>query len=164
MAIFKGRNGALYAAAVDTTPQTAPTSAAYLGTQVTQITEWSVSGGPGVADVTEFGDTWVERVATIKDWSGSARGFVDPGSAVSQDEFFKMMVEGTAVAGGAHGGTSGDTEDVIYGVFILDSTGQKGFGGNVIPSFEVTGNVGGIFEVSLTFQGAGVMQYATDWS
>ena len=156
MAIYKGRSGSLFVDAPNTTPQSAHSPTAVKKHQITQITEWSISGGPGVADVTEFGDTWVERVTTINDWSGSARGFVDPElTAINQAEIFGLFLPGIPTA---HSEGSGDVEDVIIGVFEIAS--GEGFYGHVIPSFEVTGNVGGVFEVSFSFQGAGILAHS----
>lgn len=161
MAIFKGISGRFMAATPFSSPQTPLDAAIATTAGIGQITEWSISGGPNVADVTELGDTWMERVTTIKSFSGSASGYIDATSTgtINQREILGRIIT-TGVSSTLSTG-SGNLEGLIAALFVLQST-TAAFFGNVVPSFEITGNVGGIFTVNFTFTGAGGLEYDSD--
>jgi hypothetical protein len=162
MAVYKGRNGKLRIGKVDTSEQTATedtTQQAAIG----QIASWRISGGPDIEDITEFGDSWGNHVTTLKRWSGSAEGYLDVAAASSeQDNILGLVVDGFTV----DQTNTGDTLGHVQGQFNIDTTGGTGailgLIGNIIPSFEITGTVGGIFLVSFTFQGSGALAYITN--
>ena len=159
MATLKGRGGKLQVSTPDAaTDWQAIDSTDLALTDVGQIMEWSISVGMGSEEITEFGNTWTERVATLKDWSGSARGYLEPVGYQNQDELMGQLITGgmTADISG-----SAEAEEVIKGCFFTDLTGDSGFVGNMIVSFEVNGSVGGVFEVSFSFQGTGELEYST---
>ena len=161
MATLKGRGGKLQVTAPDAS--TAWQNIASTGltmTDIGQITEWRINTTMGTEEVTEFGDTWTERVTTIKDWSGDARGFVDPSNAVNQDEILGILITGGMTKTITQG--TGEAEEVLKVAFFTDKTNDRGFVGNMIPSFEIDGAVGGVFAVSFTFVGTGALEYSTN--
>ena len=161
MALFKGNVGAFFVAAPSLTPQSTTGLDWTSTSQIGQLTDWTLNAGPGVAEVTEMNDTWVERVTTINNFSGSASGFVDIDNiTTAQREIFgRLITSGVASTVGAGGTTS--MEGLLSAFFLIKSASATtaGFVGNIVPSFEVTGNVGGVFGVSFSFAGAGNLIY-----
>ena len=159
MATIRGRGGKLQVVApqTDAAIQT-PVGTGHSPTSVGQITEWRLNVSMGGEDVTEFGDTWVERITTLKDWSGDARGFLDPSNAVNQDEILGQLLLGMTT----HINGTAAVAEQLTACFFTDLTNDRGFVGNIIPSFEIDGSVGGVFAVSFSFQGSGGLIYSTD--
>ena len=160
MAIFKGRNGKLKVVAPDPTPQVGGYSATSQE-DIGQIASWRLQAGPDTEEVTEFSDEWAEFCATVKRWSGSAEGYFSPadGAAPNHTEIMGMLI--TGMTSSLEG--SGDQEGQLTGQFFIDDNAGGGaklcLFGNIIPSFEITGSVQGIFLVSFTFQGSGALTY-----
>jgi predicted secreted protein len=44
---------------------------------VAEIDNWTLDVSTGLEDTQSFGDTWKEKTATIREWSGSASGRFD---------------------------------------------------------------------------------------
>jgi hypothetical protein len=160
MSVYQGRNGFLRVVA--------PVAAEQTGSHLTasqedalQMASWRISGGPDIEDISEFGDSWGNHATTLKRWSGSAEGYLNAADGVGQTEIMGAVVDGWT---SNLTPTSGDTEMQFNGQFYIDDSpatqSKLLLYGNVVPSFEITGSVGGIFLVSFTFQGSGALTYS----
>jgi hypothetical protein len=160
MAVFRGKSGALKVVGPDTSPQTG----SYVSTGenvIGQMSGWRLSGQIDSEDITEFGDSWAQHAATLKRWSGSAEGYLSIAlaGAPNHDEILGVLVDGMT---SALVGTAGTDEEMqLTAQFYVDDSGGDTLFGNIIPSFEITGSVAGLFLVSFTFQGSGALTYTT---
>ena len=62
-----------------------------------EISEWSLSISASTVDTTAFGDTWTERIVSVKDATGSFSGNFDAADA-GQSVLVANMLAGSAMA------------------------------------------------------------------
>lgn len=110
------------------------------------FSDWSITGGPQSADITEFGDSWIEQVITLKDWSATATSFW-------QDSDFTL----DAAAGHV------DIDDAPFTVkFFMDSTeaSYEAFVGKcIVTGFDITTPVAGVVTKTINFVGVGELAF-----
>lgn len=91
-------------------------------------------------DITAFGDDWIKRLQGLKDASYSLSGFRDVADTNGQ------VVISTALI----------NDSALFAKFLPDGT--NGFVQEVkVSSFEVSGAVDGIVELSMDFEGSGAI-------
>lgn len=163
MARTKGRLGALYV----TTPKSNPQAATYTSVnavEIGQLRNWSFDETVDTVDVADLGDAWHEPVSTLRGWTGSTDGFLDPSAAVNQDEILNMLMTGDFAA--TLGGTSGDLEGSLLGLFVMDDDqaygAKKTFFGNILlTGFSPTAAVDGVITFTTRFSGVGKLGYTS---
>ena len=161
MARTQGRLGALFVDAPSTDPQNTTlntTNAVEIG----QIRGYDLDLAVDVEDVTDLGDKWREVVATLRGWSGTFTGFLDPSNAVNHDEIMEALME--ADFSGSLATTAGEQDAQLLGIFRLDDSQTGGSKPTLYGNMTVLGvrpgvNVEGVNGFTVTFQGSGKLGY-----
>lgn len=65
---------------------------------VAEINQWTLDVSTGLEETQAFGDTWKERTATIRDWSGSAQGHFDNTDTNGHVALNTALLAGTTVS------------------------------------------------------------------
>lgn len=65
---------------------------------VAEMTKWSLSYGPNLQDGAAFGDSWEEKDAGIRKWSGSFSGYAVDTDTNGQDALRTAALNGTSVS------------------------------------------------------------------
>ncbi len=161
MARFKGRLGAFYVRAPRANPQ-AITYESSNNVEIGQLRGWDLDVAIDLEDVTDFGDAWREHVQTLRGWTGSCNGFLDPTNAMNHDELLEAVME--ASFGGNLATTSGDLEGGLMGHFRLDDsdtdTNRRVFFGDIIiREFTPTVDVEGVIGFTMNFTGNGLLGF-----
>lgn len=121
MACYNGKNGAL---SVD-------------GTNVAQLTSWSISESVDTTECTYMGANWKEFHAGIPSWEGSAE-------AIFADDATTGYVNGVAI---------GTTVALI--AYPAEGVGVSFTGNAVVTSVETSSSMDDVVRVSLALQGTG---------
>ncbi len=109
---------------------------------VAEIDNWTLDVSTGLEETQAFGDTWKERSATIREWSGTASGRFDSsdtnGHAALQTAFL--------------GGTT------VTGRFYINGTNY--YSGSAFVQASLTAPENGLITVNYTITGTGALSYA----
>lgn len=130
---------------VDATPTAVggASSWTYDATAVNGTSNVRITNGPSLVDVTELGDTFVNRFPTIKDWSMSFDMVYDHNDAGQA----KLIADTYTPA----------SKQIVFtigtGVHTLTGTG-------IIESFNYTFDPKEVIRISVTIKGDGVLVYA----
>jgi len=108
---------------------------------VAELDNWTLDVSTGLEETQSFGDTWKERTATIREWSGTASGRFDSsdtnGHAALQTAFL--------------GGTT------VTGRFYINGTNY--FSGTAFVQASLTAPENGLITVNYTITGTGALSY-----
>jgi predicted secreted protein len=108
---------------------------------VAEIDNWTMDVSTGLEETQAFGDTWRERTATIRDWSGTASGRFDPADTNGH----------AALSTAALGGTT------VTGRFYINGTNY--YSGTAFVQASLAAAENGLITVSYTFTGSGALSY-----
>ena len=108
---------------------------------VLEIDTWTLDISTGLEETQSFGDTWKERTATIKEYSGTAAGRFDDTDTNGHVALNTAVLAGTTVAAR----------------FYIDGTNYYSGTVYVQASLNVTEN--GLVTVSYSFTGTGALTY-----
>ena len=109
--------------------------------QVAEISNWNLDFGPDMVETQSFGDSWKERTATLRDWSGSFKGKYDNTDTNGHLALQSAALNGTTVS------------------LKLYEDGTHYYSGTVFVKMAVNADVGGVEEASYTFTGSGALSY-----
>lgn len=122
--IYSGKTGTISIGDVDV---------AHMGT-------WSLSIDQDIHEVASFGNRYMEKVATILDWSADADGTADFETASGQKDIYDALISG----------------ELVELKLMLDAT--TGFSGQaLVESFSVDHDAEGAAEVSISLSGSGAV-------
>lgn len=109
---------------------------------VAEIDNWTLDVSTGLEETQAFGDSWKERTATIREWSGSASGRFDDtdtnGHVAAQTAFL--------------GGTT------VTARFYIDGTNY--YSGTAFVQASIAAAENGLVTVNYTITGTGALTYA----
>jgi len=108
---------------------------------VLEIDTWTLDISTGLEETQSFGDTWKERTATIKEYSGTAAGRYDDTDTTGH------VALNTAVLGGT----------TVAARFYIDGTNY--YSGNVFVQASLNVTENGLVTVSYSFTGTGALTY-----
>lgn len=108
---------------------------------VLEIDNWTMDVSTGLEETQSFGDTWRERTATIRDFSGTASGRFDPADTNGH----------AALSTAALGGTT------VSARFYINSTNY--YSGTAFVQASLAAAENGLVTVSYTFTGTGALSY-----
>jgi predicted secreted protein len=108
---------------------------------VAEIDTWTLDVSTGLEETQSFGDTWKERSATIREWSGTAAGRFD-----STDTNGHVALQ-TAFLGGT----------TVTGRFYLNGTNY--FSGTAFVQASINAQENNFITVSYTITGTGTLSY-----
>ncbi|WP_353189120.1 phage tail tube protein [Pseudomonas sp.] len=106
---------------------------------VAEMDQWSLDVQTGLEETQAFGDTWKERTATIKEWSGSASGRFDDTDTNGHVALSSAFVGGTSVAAR----------------FYVDGTNY--YSGTAFVQASLSASENGLVTVNYTFTGTGAL-------
>lgn len=113
----------------------------------TYLTEISLSINGETADVTTMGDSWVERLAGMKDWSADVSGIWEAGAGTPDTILFPLINTSNSLIFKANSAAVGPTNPTYTGNAIL-------------TTFEVPAAIGDAVQFSATFEGNGALTRA----
>jgi hypothetical protein len=108
---------------------------------VLEIDTWTLDISTGLEETQSFGDTWKERTATIKEYSGTAAGRYDDTDTNGHVALNTAVLAGTTVAAR----------------FYIDGTNY--YAGNVFVQASLNVTENGLVTVSYSFTGTGALTY-----
>jgi predicted secreted protein len=108
---------------------------------VAEIDTWTLDVSTGLEETQSFGDTWKERTATIKEWSGTAAGRYD------KTDTNGHVALNTALLGGTTASAR----------FYIDGTNY--YSGTAFVQAAINTTENGLVTVSYTFTGTGALSY-----
>jgi hypothetical protein len=108
---------------------------------VLELDNWTMDVSTGLEETQSFGDTWRERTATIRDFSGTASGRFDPADTNGH----------AALSTAALGGTT------VSARFYINSTNY--YSGTAFVQASLAAAENGLVTVSYTFTGTGALSY-----
>lgn len=108
---------------------------------VAEIDTWTLDVSTGLEETQSFGDTWKERTATIKEWSGTASGRFDDTDTNGHVALNSAFLGGTTVSAR----------------FYIDSTNY--YSGTAFVQAAINTSENGLVTVSYTFTGTGALSY-----
>jgi len=106
---------------------------------VAEMDGWTIDAQTNLEETQSFGDTWKERTATIKEWSGSATGRLD------NTDTNGHVALGTAFIGGT----------TVAARFYI--TGSVYYSGTCFVNASITAAENGLVTVNYTFTGTGAL-------
>lgn len=110
------------------------------GKDVAHMGTWSLSIDQDIHEVASFGNRYMEKVATILDWSADADGTADFETASGQKDIYDALISG----------------ELVELKLMLDET--TGFSGQaLVESFSVDHDAEGAAEVSISLSGSGAV-------
>lgn len=109
---------------------------------VAEIDKWSLDISAELLETQSFGDTWKEKIAGLKEWSGSGEGRWDMTDTTGQKALQDALLGGTTVA---------------VRLYVDADTYYSGnaFIKQISPSAELAGTV----DVQFQFEGTGALTY-----
>lgn len=108
---------------------------------VAEIDNWSITVGPNLQDTAAFLDSWEEKTATLRRWSGSFSGRFD-----DTDTNGALALNTAALTG------------VVAALrFYVDDTNY--WSGNAFIELNPSASVSGTVDFSCTFTGSGALGY-----
>jgi hypothetical protein len=109
---------------------------------VLELDNWTLDVSTGLEETQAFGDTWRERTATIRDWSGTASGRFDPADT---------------------NGHAALSVDALAGDLLADArfyiNGTNYYEGDAFVQMSLAAAENGLITVSYTFTGSGALAY-----
>lgn len=106
-----------------------------------EMDQWSLDVQTGLEETQAFGDTWKERTATIREWSGSGSGRLDTADTNGHVALKTAFLAGTTVA------------------LRFNVDGTNYYGGNAFVQASFSAPENGVITVSYTFTGTGALSY-----
>jgi predicted secreted protein len=106
-----------------------------------EMDNWTLDVQTGLEETQAFGDTWKERTATIREWSGSGTGRLDTADTNGHVATRTALLAGT----------------VLAMRFYVDGTNY--FGGNAFVQASFSAPENGVITVSYTYTGSGALSY-----
>lgn len=106
---------------------------------VAEIDNWTLDVSTNLEETQAFGDTWKERTATIKEWSGSASGRLDDTDTNGH------VALGTAFLGGT----------TVSARFYVDGTNY--YSGTAFVNASIAAAENGLVTVNYTITGSGAL-------
>lgn len=114
-----------------------------IGTNVVaELDNWTLDVSTGLEETQAFGDTWKERSATIREWSGSASGRFDDTDTNGHVAMQTAFLGGTTVAAR----------------FYIDGTNY--YAGSAFVQASIAAAENGLITVNYTVTGSGALTYA----
>ncbi|NDD54878.1 hypothetical protein EBZ39_13610 [bacterium] len=108
---------------------------------VAEIDTWTLDVSTGLEETQSFGDTWKERTATIREWSGTAAGRFD------NTDTNGHVALNTAFLGGT----------TVSARFYINGTNY--YSGTAFVQASVSAAENGLVTVSYTITGSGSLSY-----
>jgi len=108
---------------------------------VLEIDKWSLSFGPNTVASESFGDTWEEKTATIRKWSGTFSGRFDNADTTGAVALRTAALNGTSVA------------------LRLYTTGSTYYSGTAFIEISKDAEEIGLITYSVSFTGTGALSY-----
>lgn len=108
---------------------------------IAEMDTWSLDVSTGLEETQAFADTWKERTATIRDWSGTGAGRFD------NTDTNGHVALNTAVLGGT----------TVSARFYINGTNY--YSGSAFVQASITAAENGLVTVSYTFTGNGALTY-----
>lgn len=108
---------------------------------IAELDQWTLDTGPNLVGSAAFGDDWEENTATLRKWSGTAKGRFD----VTDTNGHAALV--TAITGGS-------TVSLR-----LYEDGSKYWSGTAYVNGQFGATVSGLVEVTYNFTGTGTLSY-----
>ena len=108
---------------------------------IAEMDEWSLDVQTGLEETQAFGDTWKERTATIREWSGSGSGRFDDTDTNGHVAANTALLAGT----------------VLAMRFYIDGTNY--YSGNAFVQASISAPENGVVTVNYTFTGSGALTY-----
>jgi len=108
---------------------------------VAEMDTWTLDVSTGLEETQSFGDTWKERTATIREWSGTAAGRYD------NTDTNGHVALNTAFLGGT----------TVSARFYINGTNY--YSGTAFVQASVSAAENGLVTVSYTITGSGALSY-----
>ncbi|MEN6534636.1 MAG: hypothetical protein ABFD89_13290 [Bryobacteraceae bacterium] len=108
---------------------------------VAEIDNWTLDVSTGLEETQAFGDTWKERSATIREWSGTASGRFDSSDTNGHGALQTAFLGGTTVTGR----------------FYINGTNY--YSGSAFVQASLTAPENGLITVNYTITGTGALSY-----
>ena len=105
------------------------------------IDNWSLTINAGTAETSQLGEDFKEFVGTVKDWSGSMSGSLDPADAQQKSMLTAMGSAGTTTAVAVE----------------LSANATTTFAGDALTSIQIGAAHGDKITFSANFQGTGAL-------
>lgn len=109
---------------------------------ILEMDSWTVTFGPNLVNSHSFGDSWEEKTATIKRWTGTATGRFD-----DTDTTGALALNTDAL----NGDQAADVR------FYVDDTNY--WAGAAYVEVSASASVDGLVEATFTFTGTGALTY-----
>jgi predicted secreted protein len=109
---------------------------------VAEIDNWTLEVSTGLEETQAFGDTWKERTATIREWSGSASGRFDDTDTNGHVALQTAFLAGTTVAARLY----------------IDGTNY--YSGTAFVQASLAAAENGLITANYTITGTGALAYA----
>lgn len=108
---------------------------------VAELDNWTLDTSTNLEETHSFGDTWKERTATIREWSGAASGRFDISDTNGH----------VALQNAALGGTT------VTGRFYINGTNY--YSGTAFVQMSLSTPENGLITVNYTITGTGALSY-----
>lgn len=109
---------------------------------VAELDTWSLDVQTGLEETQSFGDTWKERTATIREWSGTASGRFDISDTNGHVALNTAALAGTTIAGR----------------FYINGTNY--YSGTAFVQMSISAPENGLVTVNYTITGTGALSYS----
>lgn len=111
------------------------------------LTEITLTVNGETADVTTMGDSWMERLPGLKDWSVDVSGIWEAGASTPDTILFPLINTSNTAIFKANSASVGPTNPTFTGAAIL-------------TSYEVPASIGDAVQFSASFEGNGALTRA----